>query len=175
MFCKYCGKELANGTAVCPHCGRAVTDGAKKEAQAFAPFGSQPSGAPNMQQPSEQNARQDVQYGQGQYEYGQYNGQGQYGQPPRQTQPYYYYQPYQPQPPQYQPPQPKAEPQANDLAIAGFICSFFVPILGWVFGGIGLARANRRNGKGKAFSIAAIAIATVMELFYIWVLNITFG
>ena len=50
----------------------------------------------------------------------------------------------------------------NGIAIAGFVCSFFIPLLGWVFGGIGLSRANKRNGKFKGFSIAAIAIATVM-------------
>ena len=52
----------------------------------------------------------------------------------------------------------------NGIAIAGFVCSFFIPILGWVFGGIGLARANKRGGVGKGFSIAAIAIASVMIL-----------
>ncbi len=53
------------------------------------------------------------------------------------------------------------EPQeSNGMAIAGFVCSFFMPILGWIFGGIGLSRANRRNGKGKGFSIAALAIAS---------------
>ena len=55
-------------------------------------------------------------------------------------------------------------PQTNGIAIAGFVCSFVVPILGWIFGGIGLARANKRNGKGKGFSIAAIAIASVSFL-----------
>ncbi len=51
-------------------------------------------------------------------------------------------------------------PQKNGMAIAGFVCSFFVPVLGWVFGGIGLSRADKRGGKGKGFSIAAIAIAS---------------
>ena len=54
------------------------------------------------------------------------------------------------------------QPQSNGMAIAGFICSFFVPLLGWIFGGIGLSRAHKRNGKGKGFSIAALAIASVM-------------
>lgn len=49
----------------------------------------------------------------------------------------------------------------NGMAIAGFVCSFFIPILGWVFGGIGLSRSRKRKGKGLGFSIAAIAIATV--------------
>ncbi|MBQ7949248.1 MAG: zinc ribbon domain-containing protein [Clostridia bacterium] len=51
--------------------------------------------------------------------------------------------------------------QGNGMAIAGFVCSFFVPLLGWIFGGIGLSRSAKRNGKGKAFSIAALAIASV--------------
>ena len=51
--------------------------------------------------------------------------------------------------------------QGNGMAIAGFICSFFVPLLGWIFGGIGLARAQKRQGKGKKFSISALAIASV--------------
>lgn len=54
---------------------------------------------------------------------------------------------------------PKEE--KNGMAIAGFVCSFIIPILGWIFGGIGLSRANQRDGKGKGFSIAAIAIASV--------------
>lgn len=52
--------------------------------------------------------------------------------------------------------------EGNGMAVAGFVCSFFVPILGWVFGGIGLSRASKRNGKGKGLSIAGIAIASVM-------------
>ncbi len=54
------------------------------------------------------------------------------------------------------------EPNTNGIAIAGFICSFFIPLLGWIFGGIGLSRANKRNGKGKNLSIAALVIATVL-------------
>ena len=57
------------------------------------------------------------------------------------------------------PPQQKEE--GNGMAIAGFVCSFFVPLLGWIFGGIGLSRSNKRNGKGKSLSIAALIIATV--------------
>ena len=54
--------------------------------------------------------------------------------------------------------------EKNGIAIAGFVCSFFIPLLGWIFGGIGLSRANKRNGKFKGFSIAAIVIASVMFL-----------
>ena len=55
----------------------------------------------------------------------------------------------------------------NGMAVAGFVCLFFVPILGWVFGGIGLSRANKRNGKGKGLSIASITVASVMFFIYL--------
>lgn len=58
------------------------------------------------------------------------------------------------------PPQPQKD--TNGMAVAGFVCSFFFPILGWIFGGIGLSRSLKRNGKGKGLSIAAIVIATVL-------------
>ena len=55
--------------------------------------------------------------------------------------------------------------QKNGMAVAGFVCSFFVPILGWVFGGIGLSRSKKRSGKGKGLSIAAIAVSSAMFFF----------
>ena len=61
--------------------------------------------------------------------------------------------------------EPKKE--GNGMALAGFICSFFVPLLGWIFGGIGLSRAKKREGKGKGFSIAALVIASVMFFVYL--------
>ena len=59
----------------------------------------------------------------------------------------------------------------NGMAIAGFICSFIIPLLGWIFGGIGLARSRDCSGKGAGYSIAAIVIATIhsfilLSLFY---------
>src|SRR5690554_6175838 len=54
----------------------------------------------------------------------------------------------------------------NGFAIAGFICSFFFPLFGWIFGGIGLNRAKTLNGKGKSLSIAAIIIATILFILY---------
>lgn len=56
--------------------------------------------------------------------------------------------------------------QTNGFAIAGFVCSFFIPLLGWIFGGIGLNKSNQLDGKGKGFAIAAIAIATAVFLFW---------
>lgn len=57
------------------------------------------------------------------------------------------------------------KPQNNGFAIAGFVCSFFIPLLGWIFGGIGLSKSKKIGGKGQGFSIAALAIATVMFIF----------
>ena len=49
--------------------------------------------------------------------------------------------------------------QTNGMAIAGFITSFLSPILGLIFGIIGLKRSNVGYG-GKVMSILAILIAT---------------
>ena len=50
----------------------------------------------------------------------------------------------------------------NGIAVAGFICAFIMPLLGWIFGGIGLSRAKKRNGKGGGLSAAALTIASIM-------------
>ena len=52
--------------------------------------------------------------------------------------------------------------KTNPFAIAGFVWSFFSPLFGWIFGGIGLYKSTRLNGKGRSFSIAALAVATAM-------------
>lgn len=49
---------------------------------------------------------------------------------------------------------------SNGMAIAGFILSFFIPILGLIFGCIGNSRANE-GASGKGLSIAAIVISIV--------------
>ena len=51
--------------------------------------------------------------------------------------------------------------EKNGFAIAGFVCSFISPLLGWIFGGIGLAKANKPNGKNKGWATAAIIISSV--------------
>ena len=51
--------------------------------------------------------------------------------------------------------------EKNGMAVAGFICAFISPLFGWIFGGIGLGRAAKRNGKGRGLSIAALIVSTV--------------
>ena len=57
--------------------------------------------------------------------------------------------------------------QSNGFAIAGFITSFFVPILGWIFGGIGLKKSKELGGSGRRLAIAAIIIAVFTFIFNI--------
>jgi len=51
----------------------------------------------------------------------------------------------------------------NGFALAGLIWAVFIPLLGWIFGGIGLHRANRAkfDEAGKVMSILAITLASV--------------
>ena len=50
--------------------------------------------------------------------------------------------------------------QNNTMAIVGLITAFISPILGWIFGGIGLKRSD--NGyNGRRIALLAIIIATI--------------
>ena len=49
---------------------------------------------------------------------------------------------------------------SNGFAVAAFILSFFVPILGLIFGILGLRRANE-GADGRGFCIAAIIISVI--------------
>lgn len=51
---------------------------------------------------------------------------------------------------------------SNGMAVAGFVCAFFIPILGIIFSGIGLSKANNLNGKGKGLATAGLVISIVM-------------
>ena len=50
--------------------------------------------------------------------------------------------------------------KTNGIAIAGFVCSFFIPLLGWIFGGIGIKKSKETNS-GYGLSLAAIIIASI--------------
>lgn len=41
-----------------------------------------------------------------------------------------------------------------------------MPLLGWIFGGIGLAKANK-TGKGAGLSIGGLIVTTVMFIIYL--------
>lgn len=56
---------------------------------------------------------------------------------------------------------PSAGQSENGMAIAGFVCSFFIAILGLIFGCIGLKQSKELGGKGRSFAIAAIVISSV--------------
>ena len=55
----------------------------------------------------------------------------------------------------------------NGMAIAGFVLSFFVPLLGLIFSIIGLSKANSLNGNKKGLAIAGIIISAVTIVFRI--------
>lgn len=49
--------------------------------------------------------------------------------------------------------------KTNGFAITGFVCSFFIPLLGLIFSVLGYAKSKEMNDNGKAMSIAGIAIS----------------
>lgn len=55
----------------------------------------------------------------------------------------------------------KISNKPNGFAIAGFVCSLFIPLLGFVFGGIGLSKSKELNEKGRNLSIAALVISGI--------------
>ena len=63
---------------------------------------------------------------------------------------------YNPNPSQYQ----YNERKTNVMAIIGLITAFIIPLLGWIFGGIGLSNVKKCNS-GKGLAIAALIVATV--------------
>ena len=60
---------------------------------------------------------------------------------------------------------------SNGFAIAGFVCSFFVPILGIIFGAIGLSRSKKLNKKGFGLAVAALCISIVTIVLNIFVIG----
>ena len=54
---------------------------------------------------------------------------------------------------------PEANQKYNGLAIAGFICSFLVSLLGLILSIVGLNQIKKQGGKGKGLAIAGIIIS----------------
>ena len=52
-------------------------------------------------------------------------------------------------------------PTRNGMATAGFVLSFFVPLLGLIFSIIGLRRSGSMNGNGKGLSIAGLILSII--------------
>lgn len=55
----------------------------------------------------------------------------------------------------------------NGVAVAGFILSFFVPLLGLIFGIMGVTRARKLRGKGRVLGIFAIILSMLMPILQI--------
>ena len=151
MTCKFCGSEVGNEDK-CPICGGEINDAPSNDVDEF--FGG------TTEKTQSQILRENGQFGK--VRYCKFCGKqvhpeavvcvhcGCAIQPMKET----------------QNTQVPETPKNNGMAIAGFVCSFFIPLLGWIFGGIGLAKSKKLGGKGKGFSIAAIAIASG-----IWFIN----
>ena len=52
-------------------------------------------------------------------------------------------------------------PVSNGMAIAGFILSFFVPVLGLIFSIIGLKKSNQMNGAGRGLAKAGLILSII--------------
>jgi hypothetical protein len=54
--------------------------------------------------------------------------------------------------------------RTNGMAIAGFVLSFFIPLLGIIFSAIALGQIRRRGGRGRGLATAGliISLATIL-------------
>lgn len=59
------------------------------------------------------------------------------------------------------PPPPPPSSESNGMAVAGFICSFFMPLLGLIFSIIGINKAKNLAGKGHGWALAGIIISCI--------------
>jgi len=98
----------------------------------------------------------------------------QYQAPPQVQQPAQYQPQYQ-QPVQYQPQfhqpmqyQPMQSSGTNGLAIASFLCSFFIFPLGIVFGHIALSQIKKTNQGGKGLATAGLIISYLALAFILF-------
>ncbi|KFI44306.1 hypothetical protein BASA_0571 [Bifidobacterium animalis subsp. animalis] len=58
----------------------------------------------------------------------------------------------------------------NGLCIAGFVCSFLVPIVGLILSIVALTQINRTGEKSRGMAIAGIVISIVVWVFsFAWV------
>ena len=167
MFCRNCGNQLADGTQFCPYCGTEV-------GAASAPVYQQPEAqAPVYQQPAQEYTQPTEGYQQSQQSY-QQPVQG-YQQPAQgYRQPGYdpYNQGY------YQQPQRADDNEiktTKTLGLVGLIVGLFIPLVGYICGGIGLSKVRKMEffadpmqkevlAKNKTLCMLAIIIPAVINI-----------
>jgi len=79
--------------------------------------------------------------------------------PPVYQQPVYQQPVY--QQPMYQQPMYQPAPRTNGFAIASFVCSLFINILGIIFGHVALSQIKRTNEGGQGLAIAGLIIGYI--------------
>ena len=134
MYCVNCGKEIADGVTFCPYCGASVDATPVRE---YDPYVEDvlATGEPVQEEAAVAGVETTV---------------------PAIEQQTVEVKPAPAQETVSEQPTAKA---ANGFAIAGFVCSFFVPILGIIFGSIGMAKSKKMNGSGLGLAIAALSIS----------------
>ena len=55
--------------------------------------------------------------------------------------------------------------QTNAMAVAGFICAFFFPLLGLIFSGIGISKSKQMCGAGHGLAVAGLVISILYMVF----------
>lgn len=62
-------------------------------------------------------------------------------------------------------------PKQDTNVFAGLsFLGILIPILGWIFGGIGISKSKNMNGKGLGASIGGLIASTVMFFIYLAIL-----
>ncbi|MBR2622668.1 MAG: zinc-ribbon domain-containing protein [Clostridia bacterium] len=64
-------------------------------------------------------------------------------------------------------PQKDSGEQANVMAILGLIFALFCPILGIVFGAIGMVKAKELNGTGERMASWSIVLSIIVSILFI--------
>ncbi|MCK9471835.1 MAG: zinc-ribbon domain-containing protein [Bacilli bacterium] len=58
--------------------------------------------------------------------------------------------------------------EGTTLGLVALIVGLFIPIVGWICGGIGLSRANKANNKtGKTLCIIALVTSTLASIYWV--------
>ena len=61
------------------------------------------------------------------------------------------------------------------MAVAGFILSFFVPLLGLIFSIVGVVKSRNLNGAGKGLAIAGIIISAIVMVILLLITILGYG